>query len=208
MCSFECGQLQALICYNQFSEYIFNFRINASKQPQSILRRLFRCMLDVVMMTKLLTYECKTLPVNNFVLFTVSVCTDLIHWLLHLCCRNWGLPSWQNWFREGSQRANDTWNDYYEKEIKRPYSSETSLSTTCSAAFGLGLRAGKKATAGGTSTPPATSGSLTPRSTSCRGRWDWRHSFRRTSCCVVQKGRFEMCQKGKCTTKALTRPHI
>ena len=97
---------------------IFNFRINASKQPQSILRRLFRCMLDVVMMTKLHTYECKTLPVNNFVLFTVRVCTDLIHWLLHLCCRNWGLPSLQNWFREGSQGANDTWNDYYEKEIK------------------------------------------------------------------------------------------
>ena len=118
MCILDCGQLQALICYNQFSEYIFNFRINASKQPQSILRRLFRCMLDVVMMTKLLTYECKTLPVNNFVLFTVRVCTDLIHWLLHLCCRNWGLPSWQNWFREGSQGANDTWNDYYEKEIK------------------------------------------------------------------------------------------
>ena len=135
-------------------------------------RWLFRCMLDVfVMMAKLLTYECKALPANNIVLFTVRVCTDLIHWLLHLCCRNWGLPSWQNWFREGSQGANDTWNDYYEKEIKCPYSSETSLSTNCSAAFGQGLRAGRKATAGGTSTPIATSGSLTPRSTSCRGRW-------------------------------------
>ena len=51
-------------------------------------RRLFRCMLDIVMMAKLPTYECKTLPANNVVLFTVRVCTDLIHWLLHLCCRN------------------------------------------------------------------------------------------------------------------------
>ena len=131
---------------------IFNFRINASKQPQSILRRLFRCMLDVVMMTKLHTYECKTSPANNVVLFTVRVCTDLIHWLLHLCCRNWGLPSWQNWFKEGSQRLMIL-------GMIITKSGEASLSPNCSAAFGQDQRAGRKATAGGTSTPNAASGS-------------------------------------------------
>ena len=144
---------------------------------------------------------------KHIVLFTVRVCTDLIHWLLHLCCRNWGLPSWQNWFREGSQGANDTWNDYCEKEIKCPYSSEASLSTTCSAALGQGLRAGRKATAGKTLTPRA------PRHQDRQAAggdeiFGGRVSGEQAVSWVVQKGRFEMCQKGKCTTKALTRPHI
>ena len=50
-------------------------------------------------------------------------------------------------------------------------SGEASLSPTCSAALVQCLRTVKKVTAGGTRTPPATSGSLTPRSTSCSGRW-------------------------------------
>ena len=146
---------------------------------------LFRCMLDIfVMMAKLLTYECKALPANNIVLFTVRVCTDLIHWLLHLCCRNWGLPSWQNWFREGSQGANDTWNDYCEKEIKCPYSSETSLSTTCSAAFGQGLRA----TAGGDFDSSRYERLLDTKIDKLQGEMRWFLGKQAVSW-VVQKGR-------------------
>ena len=121
---------------------------------------LFRCLLDVFCNDcKIACLWMQTLAPNNVVLFTVCSCTNLIHWLLHLFCRNWGLPSWQNWFREGSQRANDTWNDYYEKEIKCPNRSEASLFPTCSAALCQCLRAGRKAKAGKTSTPRATSGS-------------------------------------------------
>ena len=171
-----CAVLKVDSCRHWFattsSANIFNFRINPSQQHQSIvhetndlwswvicetehtnaLQMFVGCFF--VMIAKSLAYECKHWH-------QTTLCSlQFVHapiWFK--CCRNWGLQSWQNWFREGSQRANDTWNDYYEKEIKCPYSSEASLFPTCSAALCQCLRAGRKAKAGKTSTPRATSGS-------------------------------------------------